>query len=91
MQAIPEGEIKAVYVDKLYNELYAKEPTAVVVNMINDPKVPLLNNDNGKYIAELLSKTPEFNIKTTSVYELIKRKIFLKGLPENKKSRLPQN
>ena len=59
--------------------------------MINDPKVPLLNNDNGKYIAELLSKTPEFNIKTTSVYELIKKKDFLKGLPENKKSRLPQN
>ncbi len=86
--AIPEGEIKAVYVDKLYNELYAKEPTAVVVNMINDPKVPLLNNDNGKYIAELLSKTPEFNIKTTSVHELIKKKDFLKGLPENKKKQI---
>lgn len=86
--AIPKGETKTAYADKLYNELYAKEPTAVVVSMINDPKVPLLNNDNGKYIAELLSKTPEFNIKTTSVYELIKKKDFLKGLPENKKKEI---
>jgi len=80
--AIPKGEIKAAYVNKLYNELYTKEPTAVIVNMINDPKVPLWNNEIGNMISGVLSKIPEFNIKTTSVYEVINNKDVLKQIPK---------
>jgi len=82
--AVPKEQTKDTYVDSLYNKLHENEPTAVVVNMINDPKVPLLNTASGKFIAGLLAKNPQFNIRTTSVYELLNDKKIFKGLSETK-------
>lgn len=78
---IPKGETKSGYADKLYNELYAKEPTAIVINMINDPKVPLLNDAIGVNVASVLEKQPGFNIKTTSIYEVLKKEDAFKEIP----------
>ena len=50
--------------------------------MIKDPKVSLLNTASGKFIADLLSSNPKFNIRTTSVYELINKNKFFKDLPK---------
>ncbi len=79
--AIPVGEIKTTYANKLYNGLFAKEPTAVLVNMIKDPEVPVLNDAIGAMIASVLDKQPDFNIKTTSIYEILKKEENLKDIP----------
>jgi hypothetical protein len=84
-EELPEGETITSYADKLYNNLYEKETTGVIINMLRDPEVPLLNNETGKYIANLLSKAPEFNIRTTSALTLINQEQLFSGLPEPKK------
>jgi len=69
--AIPSSETKESFGRQLYNDLYAQESTAVVINMINDPKVPLWNDGVGKVVSAILLKVPDFNIKTTSIYRVI--------------------
>lgn len=56
----------------LRRDLFTVEPTAMLVNLIKDPNVPILNDATGANIAAVLTKRADFNIKTTSVYELIK-------------------
>jgi hypothetical protein len=73
--AVPKGETKAAYIGKLYNDLYQNKPTEVITNIIKDPNVPLLNNKIGKNVTDLLAKHPDFNIRTTSVYNGIKKTI----------------
>lgn len=69
--AIPSSQTREDFAGQLYNKLYEQESTAVVVNMINDPKVSLWNNNMGKVVSDILTKVPDFNIRTTSVYEVI--------------------
>lgn len=85
--AVPKGETKTAYTDKLFGRLFEREPTAVIVNMITDPKVPLLNNNTGKFIGNLLQrdKFKNFNIREESVYKLIAQDDELKDFdPENR-------
>ena len=56
----------------LRRDLFTVEPTAMLVNLIKDPHVPILNDATGTNIAAVLTKREDFNIKTTSVYELIR-------------------
>lgn len=83
--ATPTSQNKKEFINDLYNNLYALEPTAVIVNLLNDPKVPLWNNETGKIISSILAKTPDFKLTTTSVYEIINDEKLLK--PVDKKYR----
>lgn len=78
--AIPSSQTRQDFANQLYNNLYEQESTAVVVNMINDPKVPLWNNSMGKVVSAILAKVPDFNIKTTSVYEVINDRTLLEKI-----------
>lgn len=69
----------------LHRELFQLEPTASLVNVIKDPKVPILNNEIGATISTILDKHPDFNIKTTSIYEIINKEETIKALPVDKK------
>jgi len=56
----------------LYRKLFYLEPTAMLVNMIRDPQVAMMNDAVGSNVAKVLSNQLDFNIKTTSIYEVIK-------------------
>ncbi|KNY25611.1 Tc toxin subunit A [Pseudobacteroides cellulosolvens] len=84
-------EDKKAYALSLHRELFRLEPTSMIINMIKDPKVPMLNDAIGANVAAVLSKQPDFNIKTTSIYEVIKNKEALKEIaPENHESVINQ-
>ncbi len=70
------------YALNLHKKLFQLEPTAMLVNMAKDPQVPMLNNAVGIEIVKLLEKKPDFNIKTVSVYEVLKDEIVLKDIPK---------
>lgn len=74
-------EEKKAFALNLHRELFRLEPTAMLVNMVKDPKVPILNDAIGAQVAAVLEKQPDFNIKTTSVYEVIKNEAALKDVP----------
>ncbi|PTN11846.1 neuraminidase-like domain-containing protein [Nitrosomonas aestuarii] len=65
----------------LHRELFHLEPTAMLVNMIKDPEIPILNDAVGANVASVLVKQPDFNIRTTSIYELFKNEAVWKGIP----------
>mgnify|MGYP001057821509 CR=1 FL=1 len=77
-----DDDKKAFAID-LHHKLFEFEPTAVVVNMIKDPQVPVLNTAVGTKVATLLEKNPDFNIRTTSVYEVFKNNKEFKKIPED--------
>ncbi|MCE7914541.1 MAG: hypothetical protein DYH15_07630 [Nitrosomonas sp. PRO4] len=72
---------KQAFVLNLRRELFHLEPSAMLVNMIKDSEVPMLNDAVGANVAAVLVKQPEFNIKTTSVYELFKNEKAWKDIP----------
>ena len=75
VKAVAPGESetdKLGFALNLRRDLFKIEPTAMLVNMIKDTKVPLLNDATGTNIAAVLCKQPDFNIRSTSVYELFK-------------------
>ena len=74
-------EDKKSFAQNLHRELFRMEPTAMLVNMIKDPKVPILNDAIGGHVAAVLEKQPDFNIKTTSVYEVINKAEAFKDIP----------
>lgn len=74
-------EDKKAFAFNLHRELFFLEPTAMLVNMIRDPQVPMLNDQAGANAAAVLEKQPEFDIKTTSIYEVIKKEEALEGIP----------
>lgn len=74
---------KQAYALELHTKLFHLEPTALLVNMVKDPQVPMLNNALGTDIVKVLEKQPEFNIKTTSVYEVLKNENILKAIPKD--------
>lgn len=74
-------EEKNAFALDLHRELFHREPTAMLVNMIKDLHVPILNNAIGGHVATVLEKQSDFNIKTTSIYEIIKNEEALKGIP----------
>lgn len=65
-------EVQQAFALNLHRDLFTVEPTAMLVNLIKDPQVPILNDATGANIAAVLTKRADFNIKTTSVYELLK-------------------
>lgn len=74
-------ESKPAFALSLHRELFHLESSAMLVNMIKDPEVPMLNDAVGANVAAVLVKQPEFNIKTTSVYELFKDEKAWKDIP----------
>ncbi|MEB3103555.1 neuraminidase-like domain-containing protein [Ferviditalea candida] len=81
--AAPAGseEDKKAFALDLYRRLFGMEPTAMLVNMIKDPQVPILNDAIGGNVASVLEKQPDFNIKTASIYTVIKNEEALKDIP----------
>lgn len=82
--AIPASQTKEAFLSNLYHNLYVQEPTAVVVNMIKDPKIPLWNNEIGKMVSSILSKVPEFNINTASIYQVLNDQKIMKQVAKGK-------
>ncbi|KIA93644.1 hypothetical protein OA93_21830 [Flavobacterium sp. KMS] len=78
--ATSNDDKKAFAID-LHHKLFEFEPTAVVVNMIKDPQVTVLNTAVGTKVATLLEKNPDFNIRTTSIYEVFKNNKEFKKIP----------
>ncbi|PGE39774.1 hypothetical protein COM60_08350 [Bacillus toyonensis] len=84
-------EDKQIFALNLYRRLFNMEPTAMLVNMIKDPQVSILNDLIGHNVAAVLEKQPNFNIKTTSIYEVIKNEEALKDVsPENREAVITQ-
>ncbi|MCC9074418.1 hypothetical protein LNQ49_22755 [Flavobacterium sp. F-65] len=75
------NEDKKAFAIDLHHKLFEFEPTAVVVNMIKDPQVAVLNTAVGTKVAALLEKSPNFNIRTTSIYEVFKNNEAFKKIP----------
>lgn len=69
----------------LRRKLFQLEPTALVVNLIKDPQVSLLNDAVGAQVAAVLERKPDFNIKTTSVYEVIGQEETWKDIPTDRR------
>lgn len=80
-----ENENKIEYSEKLYEQLFFLEPTAMLINIAKDSRVPFLNDSIGKSVISVLEKQPDFNIKTTSIYELINNEEFLNDIEEDVK------
>lgn len=74
-------EDKQAFAVGQYNKLFSIEPTVMVVNMIKNPQVPILNDATGSHIAAILEKQSDFNIKTTSVYDIINNEETFKDIP----------
>lgn len=74
-------EEKNAFALNLHRELFNMEPTALLVNMIKDPQVSILNDAIGANVAAVLEKQPDFNIRTTSIYMIIKNEEALKDIP----------
>jgi hypothetical protein len=74
-------EDKRVYALNLHRQLFNLEPTVMLINMIKDPQVPILNGTLGANVAAVLEKHAEFNIKTTSIYEIIQNEETIKDIP----------
>src|SRR6185369_17236353 len=73
-KAYPEGEDPEAFAGKLYNDLFRKEPTAVLRNMVADAKAsPIENAATRANVNSFLSNLPDtFDIRSTSVYEAFK-------------------
>ncbi|WP_136667959.1 neuraminidase-like domain-containing protein [Flavobacterium sp. H122] len=74
-------EAKRSFTIALHQKLFQYEPTAVVVNMIKDPQVSVLNTAVGTNVARILEKRQDFNIRTHSIYEVLKNKELFKEIP----------
>ncbi len=77
--ALPAKDKEAT-IQQLYTGLYQQEPTAVMINMIKDPAVPILNSAVGSTVASILAQQTDFNIRANSVYELFKQEDLFKGI-----------
>ncbi|WP_432409200.1 neuraminidase-like domain-containing protein [Wukongibacter sp. M2B1] len=74
-------EEKTAFTLNLYRMFFYLKPTEMLIRMIRDPQIAMLNNAVGANVAMILEKQPDFNIKTTSIYEVIKNKDVFKDIP----------
>ncbi len=81
-KANPEGENPEDFAGRLYTNLFQAEPTAVLRNMLDDPKAtPLEDETMRTNVASFLSRLPEtFNIRTSSVYDVFKNESAFEGI-----------
>ena len=81
-KAFPQNEKPEDFAGRLYNNLFQKEPTAMLRNMLKDDKNPIVEDAGVRmHIDKFLSVLPaSFNIKTTSVYEAFKNKNAFDGI-----------
>lgn len=80
-EAVESADDKEAFAHNLHRKLFHMEPTAMLVNMVKDPQVPILNDSIGANVAAILGKRLDFNIKTTSIYEILKNEEVLKNIP----------
>jgi hypothetical protein len=87
MEVVPgdNEEEKRMHAANLHNGLFHIEPTAMLVNMVKDTKVPMLNDAVGAGVARVLENKPDFNIRTTSVYELLASDNVFSNISEDSK------
>ena len=91
MAPAESDEDKKDFAVNLHQQLFKIEPTALVANMIKDPQVSLLNDAIGGNVATVLEKIPDYNIRTTSVYEMINQEEVFKDIPiENQETVISQ-
>ncbi len=81
-----EYKNKIEYAEKLHEQLFFLEPTAILINIGRDRRIPILNDSIGKNVISVLEKQPDFNIKTTSIYEILKKEELLSHVPEELKA-----
>lgn len=80
--AYPDGEKAEDFAGKLYNNLFEVEPTAMLRNMLEDPKATLVEDASLRTnVNNFLKNIPDtFNIKTTSVYHAFKYENAFEGI-----------
>jgi Tc toxin complex TcA C-terminal TcB-binding domain/Neuraminidase-like domain len=78
--AVPKGADKTAFAKTLHTRLFQHEPTAVIVNMVKDPQVPVLNTPSGASAAAILENNPDFNIRSHPVYDLLNKADVLKNV-----------
>lgn len=64
-----------------YNKLFNLEPSGVLINLIRDKNVPQLESNVFGNVASILEKNIDFNIKTTSIYKVLKSEDVFKNIP----------
>jgi hypothetical protein len=97
-RAVPENTVGTTAVEKkrnfavsLQRELFIAEPTAVLHRMVQDAEVPILDKDIRIGVASFLSNQPEFNIRTTSVYNALQDPEAFKGIADEHRSAVVEN
>lgn len=82
---IPAGKDTAAYAAELHSSLFAAAPSAVLQRMMSaDKESPIADTGLRSSVATFLNNQPEFNIKSTSVYDAIKLPEAFKGITEQK-------
>ena len=81
----PKGEDKMAFANNYFNQVFNQAPTGIMVNMIEDPKVSLLNNDKvlGKYVSQILRENLDF-LTTKSAYDIVDNEENFKDIPTEK-------
>ncbi len=78
------AEAKAAVVAKdLHNKLFHMETCGVLLNMISDVKLSPVDPKFRQGVATVLTKIPEFNIRTTSVYTVLQDPKLLEDVAED--------
>jgi len=68
------------YAADLHNKLFHAHTSAVLQRMVRDKEVPVVHPAVRSGIVRFLDKNPDFNIRTTSVYDALKKPDALKGV-----------
>ncbi|NYT10462.1 MAG: cellulase family glycosylhydrolase, partial [Methanosarcinales archaeon] len=89
LKSLPKGVVGTTDEEKrknfavaLHHELYRLETTAVLHRMVKDAEVPIADTKVRAGIEIFLDNQPDFNIRTTSVYNAIKKPEAVKDIAE---------
>ncbi|MEO7983470.1 MAG: hypothetical protein ABI688_05240, partial [Bacteroidota bacterium] len=70
------------YASTLQQQLFKTQTSAVLQRMAAGKELPIKDDKISKGLAGFFNNQPEFNIRTTSVYNAMKTKDAFKGIPE---------
>lgn len=88
---LPEDTDAEGYALQLSRELFTAAPSAVLQRMLNsDKESPVKDKAVRTSLTTFLDNQPDFNIRTTSVYEAIRKEDAFKGIEEQKEEVVAQ-
>lgn len=84
-------EKKNNFATSLNRKLFRSEPTAVLHRMVNEAEIPIAKPKVRAGIDSILSNQPDFNIRTTSVYTILKKPEAFKDIAEEDRPEVIEN